>query len=317
MHHLFLRRRLGASAVVIAILVLMTINSSSISWEHVYQSLRQIGGLSLALALCMAVAQYFCLALRFFSLLPKAYVSPLNICRIYSVGQFLNHVVLARAGDLYKILAVKKAANNREFSTAYVVSALIIERFLASLTLLMLVFLLMDWLTIKVTDIPVLDTAYQLMSGIVVVLLATAVLYLLQKRSTRLRRWLRELVKSFTTIMNLQRLSVSIGLSFLVWTFEVLSLKFLAAPLQIDFELGQGMLILLILNIGIAVPMTLANVGIYEAALVFGLGLWGVEPNKAIAVALCHHIIQIVALGVWVAAFNVLARYQGERETVG
>ncbi len=310
MHHLFLKKRLLASVVVIAILVWMMISSNSVSWEYVYRSLRQIGWMSLALALTVAVAQYLWLALRFFSLLPKAHVSLLRICRIYSVGQFLNHVIPARAGDVYKIFAVNKASENRKFSTAHVVSALITERFLASLTLFLLVFLLVDWLVIKVTDMPLLDAAHKLMAGIVIVVLAALVLYFVQKKSARLHRWLRELVTSFTTILNLPRLSVGIGLSFLVWTFEVLSLKFLAAPLQVDLGFGQGMLILLILNIGIAVPLTLANVGIYEAAVVFGLSLWGVETNNAIAIALCHHILQIVALGFWIALFNVLVRWQ-------
>lgn len=311
MHHLFPKRRIGASAVVIAILVLMIINSKSVSWGHVYQSLREIGGMSLALALCMAVAQYLCLALRFFALLPKVHVSPPRICRIYAVGQLLNHVVLARAGDLYKIFAVNKASSNRKVSTAYVVSALITERFLASLTLFLLVFLLVDWSAMKVTDLRVVDAAHQVVIGIIVVLLTAGVLYFVQKKSTRLRGWLRELVTSFTTIMTLPRLSVSVGLSFLVWTFEALSMQFLAAALQVDLGLGQGILVLLMLNIGIAVPLTLANVGVYEAALVFGLNLWGVELNKAIAVALCHHLLQIAALAVWVAAFN-LPQFRGQ-----
>ncbi len=316
MHHLFLKKRLGALAVVIAILVWVMIGSGSVSWEYVYRSLRQIGWMGLAIALCMAVAQYLCLALRFFSLLPKAHVPLLRICRIYSVGQLLNHLVPARAGDLYKIFAVNKASNNRKFSTAHVVSALVIEKCLAALSLFLLVYLLVDWMAIQGSDIPVLDAPHKIIGGIAVVLLAAVVVYLVQKKSARLRHWLRELVTSFTTLMNLPRLSVSIGLSVLVWTFEVLAMHFLAVPLQVDLGLGQGMLILLILNIGIAVPLTLANVGVYEAALVFGLSLWGIETNQAIAIALCHHILQIAALGLWSATFSVLARSQTSRDTI-
>jgi uncharacterized membrane protein YbhN (UPF0104 family) len=105
-------------------------------------------------------------------------------------------------------------------------------------------------------------------------------------------------------------------LSLFVWIFEVLAMQVLATPLQVDLGLGQGMLILLILNIGIAVPLTVANVGIFEAALVFGLSLWGVDPNKAIAIALCHHSLQIAALAVWVAVFNLWLRYRGELKAV-
>ncbi len=308
MHHLIPKKKLGASVLVVAVLVVLMINSTAVSWEQVFRGLRQIGVAGLLLALCMALTQYLCLALRFFALLPQARVSLLKVCRVYALGHLLNHAVLARAGDLYKIFAINKASPNRSFGTAHVVSALITERVLATLTLFAMLFLTVDWAAIDFTDIPFGDTAHQLVIGVIVVLLAALALYLAQRKSTQLRHWLRELKTSFFDIIHLPRLSVGLGLSALAWTFEVLSMKFVAAPLHIDLGLGQGILVLLVLNIGIAVPLTLANVGIYEAALVFGLTLWGIEPNQAIAIALCHHALQIAALGIWTAGLNIMGR---------
>ncbi len=96
------------------------------------------------------------------------------------------------------------------------------------------------------------------------------------------------------------------GMSVVMWSLEVLSIKFLAAPLNVELQLGQGLFILLLLNVGIAVPVTLGNVGTYEAALVLGLGLWGVGANDGIAVAISHHFLQILSLLILAAMFNIV-----------
>ena len=74
------------------------------------------------------------------------------------------------------------------------------------------------------------------------------------------------------------------------------------------------MFVLFLLNVGIAVPITLGNIGTYEAALVVGLTLWGVETNEAVAVALSHHFVQVLSLVVLAASFNTLVYlFKGEK----
>ena len=308
MHHLFNKNRLIASIFVVVLLLVLVMKSGAVSWDRVLSSLQGIGTVNLLLALCMALIQYLCLSLRFVVLLPEAEVRKLRICRIFVNGQLINHLLPARAGDLYKVLAVKRASSRPDFSTAYVVSAVVIERLLAALVLLALVVVMVDWTVVDVRDLPFSDSGRRFELGLLVVLITGLALYYVQTKLPRLRRWLQELKRSFLTILDLRRFLLAAGLSVVVWTAEEMAMKLLAAPLAVEIELGQGMLILLLLNIGIAVPVTLANIGIYEAALVLGMGLWGIGTNQAIAIALSHHALQLLALVVWIVIFGIVEK---------
>lgn len=294
--------------IIVALLVAVVVKSSTVSWHSVFRSLQGIGIENFALALSMAVAQYAILAVRFVVLLPKtsASVARRQICRIFTNGQLFNHLFPARAGDLYKVIALKNASTDPNFSSAYVVSALIIERLISTLILVSLIMFLVDWSEIKIADLSFVDRSQQLRTLAVVILLAGGALYVAQKRSTRLRRWLIELKRSFISILTPQRFLVVVAMSICIWSLEVMSMKFVASPLGIDLQLGQGVFVLLLLNLGIAVPITLGNVGTYEAALVVGLGLWGVHTNEAIAIAISHHTLQILSLVILAGLLNTL-----------
>ena len=307
MKKLFGRKRTIGSILVVAILILVMVKSNTISWQGVLRSLETIGLQNFILALCMALGQYICVALRFVVLIPKTYASRFQVSRIYTNGQLFNHLFPARAGDLYKIIALKRAAGDKSFSTAYVVSALIIERLVSTLVLVLLIVLLVDWSALRIADLSLVDRAAQLKVALVAVALAGVALYFIQKKSPRFHAWLVELKRSFLTILNLRRFVLVMGMSVVMWSLEVLSIKFLAAPLDVELQLGQGLFILLLLNVGIAVPVTLGNVGTYEAVLVLGLGVWGVGANDGIAVAISHHFLQILSLLILAGIFNTVS----------
>jgi uncharacterized membrane protein YbhN (UPF0104 family) len=291
-----LRKRVVASLLVVAIVVVVMAKSDIISWQGVLNSLQKIGIQNFLLALCMALAQYVCIALRFVILLARESVTPFQVARIFTNGQLFNHLFPARAGDLYKVVALKNQSSDSNFSTAHVVSALILERAISTLVLIVLIVVLADWSKIRIADLAFVDRSRQLQVGLLVIGLAALALYFAQKKYPRLRAWLLELKRGFRVILDLRRFFLVVCMSVAMWTLEVLSMKFVAAPLNIDLSLGQGLFVLLLLNAGIAVPITLGNIGTYEAALVLGLGLWGIGTNDGIAIAMSHHFLQIASL---------------------
>ncbi len=301
--------------LVLAVLVAIVIKSNALSWDSVFTSLAKIGIVNFLLALSMAVAQYSILAARFVLLLPKASanVARRQICRIFTNGQLFNHLFPARAGDLYKVIALKGASTDPTFSSAYVVSALIIERLVSTLVLLSLIALLVDWSGVAIADLSFLDRSRQIKTLAAVILLLAVAFYVAQKRSKKLHQWLIELKRSFIKILGPQRLFIVVVLSIMIWSLEVVSMKFVAAPLGIDLQLGQGLFVLLLLNLGIAVPVTLGNIGTYEAVLVIGLSLWGVSTSDAIVVALSHHALQILSLAILAGVLNTLVYFFKEQ----
>jgi len=57
------------------------------------------------------------------------------------------------------------------------------------------------------------------------------------------------------------------------------------------------LLALVLLNVGISVPISVANVGPYEAALAFGLRQAGVPLSSAVVLATVHHALELLAIG--------------------
>jgi uncharacterized membrane protein YbhN (UPF0104 family) len=82
----------------------------------------------------------------------------------------------------------------------------------------------------------------------------------------------------------------------------------LCTALAFPLSLPQVVLALAALNVGISVPVSIANLGVYEAALAFGLSRSGMPLPTAVAIATLHHGLQLLgtnlsaaALSLWVA----------------
>ena len=98
-------------------------------------------------------------------------------------------------------------------------------------------------------------------------------------------------------------MSVSFGVA--AWTAETLALCVLCAGLGAAPTLPRVALALALLNAGTAIPVSVASLGVYEAALAYGLNRSGLPLASAIAVATAHHALQLLTLSLCTAAFSV------------
>ena len=110
----FPRKRMFASILAVAVVAFIIVKSDIISWAGVLDSFGKIGIQSFLFALLLAVAQYVCVALRFIILLARESIPSFQVCRIFTNGQLFNHLFPARAGDVYKVLALKKKIGLKE-----------------------------------------------------------------------------------------------------------------------------------------------------------------------------------------------------------
>ncbi len=76
------------------------------------------------------------------------------------------------------------------------------------------------------------------------------------------------------------------------------------SPLSVPAAVG----VLVVLNVGIAVPVSFANIGTFEAAAAFGLTRAGVPVAHALAIALLHHVIQVACVVLSAALGSLMAR---------
>ncbi|EPR37602.1 Lysylphosphatidylglycerol synthetase/glycosyltransferase AglD [Desulfovibrio sp. X2] len=111
----------------------------------------------------------------------------------------------------------------------------------------------------------------------------------------RLRLFASELLHQLGAKLSLGFFARLAVLTILVWATYFLS-QYLVLAWLADLPLapGQILAVFVIGALGMAVPSSPGAIGVFEASIVFGLGLFGVPKGPALAAALVLHMIQVV-----------------------
>jgi hypothetical protein len=97
----------------------------------------------------------------------------------------------------------------------------------------------------------------------------------------------------------------SVAASLAAWLLEVVVLQCSLRALGIALPLPATVVLLMAINVMLAFPMTPANLGTLEIGATLGLLGFGVPQERALAFALCYHVLQAVPtaiLGLSIAA---------------
>jgi hypothetical protein len=136
---------------------------------------------------------------------------------------------------------------------------------------------------------------------------------------TMVMRILQSFVDGLGVFRSARMLSAATAISFLIWAGYALSLYIVFLAFNIELTLGHAFVVLLILTIVLTLPSSPGFVGVMETAIVFGLGLFGVDPDQAFAVAIVYHVTQYLpvtiggVIALWLARLSVdeIAHVQG------
>lgn len=124
---------------------------------------------------------------------------------------------------------------------------------------------------------------------------------------------LRSFKEGMVGALNLKQLTLAFGMGVLAWSCEALALSVLCKDQSLAISFSQSMYLLAVLNLAIAVPLAVANVGPFEAALVYGLGQLGLEPTSSLATAAAHHSLQMVAPALLASFYALFTFYKSRR----
>ena len=98
-------------------------------------------------------------------------------------------------------------------------------------------------------------------------------------------------------------LSLSLG----AWLAELAALRVLCVALAFAPSPARLVLALAALNLGISVPIGVANLGVYEAVLSLGLTRSGIPLATAAAIATLHHALQLLGTNISAAGVSLWA----------
>jgi uncharacterized membrane protein YbhN (UPF0104 family) len=233
----------------------------------------------------------------------------LRAAHAFAVGQWFNILAPVRAGDAVKVILVNRNAGTPT-SVATATGVLFADKIVDVGTLVLLsVAMGMARLMRPAMEARLPGLRLIAATGVVVALallgLRLAPRPLLEKMTT-LRR---ELVKGMAALKDPVRLLFGLSFSLGTWLAEALALGVLCAALGFPLSLPQIVLALVALNLGIAIQISVANLGVYEAVLALALSGSGVDLPSAVAIATLHHALQLLSttlatagLSLWVAA---------------
>jgi uncharacterized membrane protein YbhN (UPF0104 family) len=296
----------------VALVALAVVAARAVSWRPVLALAAHLPLPALALSVLASIAQAVVQATRLWALFPRGRRPTwTRAARAHGFGQLTNAFLPARVGDVMKVVAMKNADNATDAT-----GAVLADRALDAVALVLLVLVLAPALLVGVF-VAALRLGWAA-GGIALALLAG--LELLRRARpavfTKLRRGAAATWHSLRGLTASPRLAVGLALGCIGWVAEAVSTMLLAHPLGVPLSLSQAIGGIMVLNLGTALPVSVANVGSYEAAMAVGLRAFGASLAQGIAIGVLHHAVQLATIAAFALLFWVHDRLTARRARV-
>ena len=296
-------------------LVLIAVAARGVDWSQTLSTLQHANVLLLADALAIYYLTFPLRSARWARLLREGgtAIGWRDLLRILFLGWFVNCIVPAKLGDLYRSYLVKRRFG---ISLSRTVGVVVAERLLD----LLVVFALLvvgGYVAFGRTVLPDLRVVYLTGAalGLAIVAAFAAVYYVAPRvarffpaEARRIGRLFREgMLHSF------RALPVAGPLTLAIWGAEAARLAFVLASLGLELPISGVIFVAVATSLLTTVPLTPAGFGFVEIAMVYVLTEgFGVAQHDAIAVAVVDRAVSVLSVIVIGAVVYALSR-KGER----
>jgi uncharacterized membrane protein YbhN (UPF0104 family) len=296
----------AGTALAVGALVYALGQSPAVSFTAVSAAIGNFPWSTLVAVFGLWSVQTLAAAIRLHVLLePKARPSFWVSWQAFSLGQWLNAFLPARAGDALKLFLVNRQHPHHGFSIAGTLAA---DRMvdLAALALVVIAAgvhraVPVGHLRAKVAT----GAAIALAVGLLGIVLFK---FLPEERRRKVRHAMTQLAQGFQRLRRPFPFSVALLVSIVGWFGESSALVALARSQGFPLSIAEGVYLLLLLNAATAIPVSVGQVGPFEAAIVYALGTLGVPTVPALAVAVTHHLFYFGTLLFWAIATSLVVR---------
>jgi uncharacterized membrane protein YbhN (UPF0104 family) len=285
----------------------------AMDWRAFGAALASAAPIPLAVALFVSTVQVYAQLARFVVLVPPPARHPLaELLDATAVGQLLNYATPLRAGDAYKLIRLapardrapereQQAQEGGEGRFSVLLAALVAERVadVAALFVMAAWASASDLIAWARTLVP--SRAGALSAGLGALLLALSLVLFRE----RLQRLIGGFVANMRGALWSARFLRSLAVSIVTWSLDAGTLYFTTRTVgTYALSFREVMHSVFVLNLGIAVPVTVGNLGVFEAALAFALTFHGVAAADALAIATLEHFVKFAGLGLCVATLR-------------
>ena len=252
------------------------------------------------LVLVGACTQVLLQGARFWRLFPPASRPRMvALMGIFGAGQLVNAIAPARSGDVLKVILLRRSPVANQDGLAGLVGVMAADKLVDLAGLLLVIASSGPALRMLLARAPVPPLWLAIAVALAIAVLLVFERSSLRRSASRLRSSVRGFRSGVSAFKHPPQLLLSLVFAAGSWAVEGVLICGVCAAMGYSIAWGTAVVALVTLNLGIAIPVTLANIGVFEAALAFGLTLNGVPTEVAVPAATLHHLLQIAAVATW------------------
>jgi len=280
-------------------LALIAFFARNVDWDQALATIRRSDPLWVLGALGVYYLSFPVRAIRWAQLLRASgiHVAARDLLRILFLGWFVNCLVPAKLGDLYRSYLVKRRLG---VSLSRTVGVVVAERLL-DLVVVFGLLVVGGYVAFGRTVLADLRVVYLTGAALAVLIVAGLVgIYAVAPRmarffpgeARRIGRLFREGV-----LHSFRALPIALPLTLLVWFFEAGRLLFVLAALGLELPASGVVFVAVASSLLTTVPLTPAGFGFVEIAMVYVLTTgFGLAQHDAVAVAVLDRAVSVFSL---------------------
>ena len=325
--HLGHAARLAFSAAVIVMLVIF---ATRVDWRVTWAAIRTAGIGMLLLATAVNLVSATTKAFRWWIFLRGVGACSLGLAiRATFAGLGLNNVLVANGGEAARVIFVARSAH---LQSASVLATVALERLFELIGYVVLLAL-----SAILLDLPPALSRTRPFALAALVGIAALLVYLVRRPAgvaeiaaaemaapaptsllRRARSYGSRFLGTLGTVSTAPRFAGALSLSVLGWVLQVATYQLTARAAHFPISLVGTISAILAVNIGFALRATPGNVGVFQFMYAATAAAFGLDKERAIAVALLiqtQQILPVTVLGVALAPHFLFQRGQGRRAT--
>lgn len=295
--------------VLVGALIGYLVGNKDISFTALSEAVSRFRLSAVLAALGFILLQYTFTVLRIWALFPqRKSFRFFNVAHGVIYGQLLNTFAPARAGDVWKAIIFSQSPQSQdrqdEKVTVMTSAGIILADKVADIVALIALIFLSGAFLVPGLNFQFPKLNAWVLASLPLMAFTGAVLWkkTLKNRFTAISNWAGHFKKGLGGLTDYRKIMAAVFIGMGAWAFEAIALQLLCASQGLSMGFDQSIFVLCVLNLAIAVPVSLANLGAFEASVVFALGTLGLQTAPALAVATVHHGIHLTAVVVYSSA---------------
>ncbi|MFN0148936.1 MAG: lysylphosphatidylglycerol synthase transmembrane domain-containing protein [Dehalococcoidia bacterium] len=290
-----------------------------IDWRTAFSVLQGADITFIALAVSCLIFSLAAKSVRWRLLLPSdSTVTTPRLFRIMHISFMLNNVLPARLGDVARVAMTSMQPDLR---VGHVLSSMLTERVVDSVTLLTCFVLVSPFLPIPGQYVSWLETAWIALAAIATVVLAAVILHKWLGRivshvplpravqgNTRLEEEARSFRDGWRQLFSRRRVTQIWVSSAVAWLGAFAINYLLMRALAIEVPITVAVLLTCTTNLAMLIPSSPGYIGVFHAAATLSLIPFEVGEARALSFAILAHLVNVLPVSILGAIFLLIGR---------